>query len=35
MEYFQTKKPNLEGLAMEDVGIFYGHLVYLTGIWSI
>jgi hypothetical protein len=22
-----------EGLAMEDVGIFYGHLVYLTAIW--
>jgi hypothetical protein len=22
----------LEGLAMEDVGIFYGHLVYFTDI---
>jgi hypothetical protein len=20
---------------MEDVGLFYGHLVYFTGIWSI
>jgi hypothetical protein len=31
MAYFQTKNPNLglnfEGLAMEDFGIFYGHLV--------
>jgi hypothetical protein len=32
----------LEGLAMEDVGIFYGrfglfycHLVYFTAVWSI
>jgi hypothetical protein len=25
----------LEFLAMEDVGIFYGHLVYSTGIWYI
>jgi hypothetical protein len=24
-----------EGLAMEDVGIFYGHLVYFIGIWYI
>jgi hypothetical protein len=23
----------LEGLAMEDVGIFYGHLVFYTAIW--
>jgi hypothetical protein len=23
----------LEGLAMEDVGIFYGHLIYFTAIW--
>jgi hypothetical protein len=22
-------------LAMEDVGIFYGHLVYFAAIWSI
>jgi hypothetical protein len=31
MAYFQTKNAlwvNF-GLAMEDVGIFYGHLVYL------
>jgi hypothetical protein len=36
MEYFQTKNPNsgkfLEGLAIEDVGIFNGHLVYFTAI---
>jgi hypothetical protein len=25
----------LEGLAMEDVGIFCGHLVYLMLIWCI
>jgi hypothetical protein len=25
----------LEGHAMEDVGIFYGHLVHLTAIWNI
>jgi hypothetical protein len=24
-----------EGLAMEDVGIFYGHLVYFMAIWYI
>jgi hypothetical protein len=39
MAYFQTKNPNLgklfEGLEMEDVGMFYGHLVYFTLIWSI
>jgi hypothetical protein len=23
----------LEGLAMEDIGIFYGHLVYFTATW--
>jgi hypothetical protein len=38
MAYFQTQNPNLgiyvqEGLAMEDVGIFYGHLVYFMVIW--
>jgi hypothetical protein len=36
---FRTKNPNLgkflEGLAMEDVGIFYGHLVHLTVFWYI
>jgi hypothetical protein len=26
---------SLEGLSMEDVGIFYGHLVYITAIWNI
>jgi hypothetical protein len=25
----------LDGLAMEDVGIVYGHLVYFMAIWSI
>jgi hypothetical protein len=34
MVCFQTRNPNLgkflEGLAMEDVGIFYGHLVHFT-----
>jgi hypothetical protein len=25
----------LDGLAMVDVGIFYGHLVYFTAIWYI
>jgi hypothetical protein len=25
----------LEGLAKGDVGIFYGHFVYITDIWSI
>jgi hypothetical protein len=32
---FQTKiaiRVNLEGLAMEDIGIFYGDLVYFTAI---
>jgi hypothetical protein len=32
MVYFQTKNPNLvkffAGLAVEDVGIFYGHFVF-------
>jgi hypothetical protein len=36
MVYFQTKKSKfgyiLEGLAMEDVGVFYGHSVYFTAI---
>jgi hypothetical protein len=25
----------LEGLSLEDVGIFYGQLVYFTAVWSI
>jgi hypothetical protein len=25
----------LKGLAMEDAGIFYSHLVYFTAIWYI
>jgi hypothetical protein len=24
----------LEGLALEDVGIFYGHLVYCYMLWT-
>jgi hypothetical protein len=36
---FTNKKSQLgsilEGLAMENVGIFYGNLVYFTAIWSI
>jgi hypothetical protein len=23
----------LEGLGMENIGIFYGHLVYFTAMW--
>jgi hypothetical protein len=34
MVYFQTKNPNLgkfwEDLAIKDVGLFYGHLVYFS-----
>jgi hypothetical protein len=25
----------LEGLAMEDVGLFYGHLLHFIAIWCI
>jgi hypothetical protein len=35
MEYFQTKIPIgyiLEGLGLENVGMLYGHLEYLTAI---
>jgi hypothetical protein len=42
MVYFQTKNPSLckllEGSAMEDVGLFYVHLVnsaYFVAIWYI
>jgi hypothetical protein len=39
MVYFQTKSPNLriflEGLALDDSGIFYGTLVYFEVIWCI
>jgi hypothetical protein len=39
LAYFQTENPNLgkfwRGLAIEDIGIFYSHLVYFTVIWSI
>jgi hypothetical protein len=39
MVYFQNKKSRhgqiLEGPALEDVGILYGHLIYFTAIWSI
>jgi hypothetical protein len=34
--YFQTENPNLgkflEGLGMENVGMFYDHLEYFTAI---
>jgi hypothetical protein len=30
MVCFQTKNPNWENFAMEDDGIFYGHLVHFT-----
>jgi hypothetical protein len=35
-QIFKAKSQNwklLEGLAMEDVGIFYGHLVYFHPFW--
>jgi hypothetical protein len=39
MVYFQTKNTNsglyLEGFGMVNVGIFCGHLEYLTAIWYI
>jgi hypothetical protein len=39
MVCFQTKNPNfgeiLEGLAMENLGIFYDHMVYFTAIRNI
>jgi hypothetical protein len=35
MLYFQTKYANLGGMAMEAVGIFYGHLVYFVAVWNI
>jgi hypothetical protein len=37
MVYFQTENRNrgnfLEGLGMENVGIFYDHFEYFTPIW--
>jgi hypothetical protein len=37
--YFQTKKSQLgqifEGLVMDDVGLFYGVLVYFMAMWYI
>jgi hypothetical protein len=37
--YFQTKNPSLgkflEGIGMDKVGIFYGHLEYTSAIWYI
>jgi hypothetical protein len=37
--YFQTKYTQiweiLEGLKMENVGTFYGHLEYNTDVWHI
>jgi hypothetical protein len=39
MVCFQTKKKNLgkfyEGLRLENVYIFYGHLEYFMEIWDI
>jgi hypothetical protein len=39
MVYFQTKNPNLgkfwRVLAMEDAGIYYGHLVNFLAFWYI
>jgi hypothetical protein len=39
MVYFQTKNSNLgkflEDLAMDDVGIFNGLVLYFTAIWYI
>jgi hypothetical protein len=35
MAYFRIKNPNLEGLAIEDVGMCYGHLVHFAAIWYI
>jgi hypothetical protein len=39
MARFQTKKipfrVNLEGLAIGDVGVFYGHLVNFAVLWCI
>jgi hypothetical protein len=38
MVYFHTKKSHLgslESLGMENIGIFYGHLVYFKAIWYI
>jgi hypothetical protein len=32
MAYLQTKYRNLDGLAMEVVGVFYGNLVYFKAI---
>jgi hypothetical protein len=38
-DIFSNKKSHfgeiLEGLAIEYVGIFYGHLVYFTTLWYI
>jgi hypothetical protein len=39
MVYLQAKNPMdkvyVEGIAMEYVGLFYGHLVYCTAIWYV
>jgi hypothetical protein len=39
MVYFKTKNHSfvqiLEGVAKEDVGIFFGHLVNFPAIWDI
>jgi hypothetical protein len=39
MVYFQTRNPNLgkfcRALEWKNVGIFFGHLEYITAIWYI
>jgi hypothetical protein len=39
MVYFQTKNPNLgenfQGLRLENVDIFYGHLEDFNDVWDI
>jgi hypothetical protein len=32
---FKTKNPNMASLAMENVGVFFGQMVYFTAIWYI
>jgi hypothetical protein len=32
---FSNQNPNMEDFPMEDVALFYGHLVYFTTIWHI
>jgi hypothetical protein len=32
---FSNQKYQFGGLVMDDVGLFYSHLVYFTAIWYI